>query len=266
MIRAPEAPPPARSLGTSLALHGLLFVLALTLVRVVWSPPVEPPPMEIDINSSILGDGPAKLGAPKPFVPGKMARDNRTAELLPNPPPKPAEAPPKPPEPPKDWVLPGPDTKKLEKPELPTGPGSLKGGDTVSTPGGALGGDGTAAKVGGSGEGSDEGVVGGHGHGGVPLTVLPRLLNKEEVLEALQREYPLAERAAGHEADVTLEVHIGADGAVWKTEVLGSASPAFDAAAQSVARRMKFSPALGLNGKPVPVRLPQPMGFRLETQ
>jgi TonB family protein len=263
--RAPEAPPPARSLGVSLALHGLLVGLIFALARVAWSP-TEPPPMEIEITSPFLGDGPAKLGAPKPFVPGKPARVNRTAELLPNPPPKPPEAPPKAPEPPKDWVLPGPDTKKLDKPELPTGPGSVKGADTVSTPGGAAGGDGTAAKVGGSGDGSDEGVVGGHGHGGTPLKALPRLLNKEEVLDALRRLYPESERRVGHEADVWVEVHIGADGAVWKTEIVGSASPAFDGAAQQVARLMRFSPAIGLNGKPAPVRLPQPMGFRLEQQ
>lgn|GEM_PF-2283053 len=266
MIRAPEAPPPARSLGASLALHAALLALLLGLARVAWRAPQEPPPMEIEINSTLLGDGPAKLGAPKPLVPGKMARDNRTAELLANPPPKPPEAPPKPPEPPKDWVLPGPDTKKLDKPELPTGPASPKGSDTVSTPGGAVGGDGTAAKVGGSGDGSDEGVVGGHGHGGVPLSVLPRLLNKEEVLAALQSHYPLDERRIGHEADVVLEIHIDADGGVWKSEVVGSASPAFDAAAQDVAKLMRFSPALGLSGKPVPVRLPQRMGFRLEAQ
>jgi TonB family protein len=265
VIRAPEAPPPARSLGWSLAAHGLLIGLLLALTRVSWLPP-EPPPMEIEITSPFLGDGPAKLGAPKPFVPGNAAPVNRTAELLPNPPPKPPEAPPKAPEPPKDWVLPGPDTKKLDKPELPTGPASPKGADTVSTPGGAVGGDGTAAKVGGSGDGSDEGVVGGHGHGGTPLKQLPRLLNKEEVLDALRRLYPLEERAVGHEADVLLEIHIDADGKVWKSEVVGSASPAFDAAARKVAELMRFSPAIGLNGKPAPVRLPQPMGFRLEAQ
>ena len=77
MNRAPEAPPPARSLGVSLALHGLLVGLIFALARVAWSP-TEPPPMEIEITSPFLGDGPAKLGAPKPFVPGKPARVNRT--------------------------------------------------------------------------------------------------------------------------------------------------------------------------------------------
>jgi len=41
-----------------------------------------------------------------------------------------------------------------------------------------------------------------------------------------------------------------------------SANPAFDAAAQKVGKLMRFSPAIGLNNKPVPVRLPQPIQFR----
>ena len=134
MNAAPEAPPPARSLGLSLALHGALAGLVLALTRISWAP-TAPPPMEIEITGSILGDGPAKLGAPKAFVPGKPAAANRTAELTP-PAPKPVATPAKPP-PPKDWVLPGPDTKKLDKPQTPVGPGSPKGEDTVSTPGGA---------------------------------------------------------------------------------------------------------------------------------
>ncbi|NNN07166.1 MAG: TonB family protein [Elusimicrobia bacterium] len=265
MNRAPEAPPPARSLGWSLALHGVLVGLLLALARVSWTPS-QPPPMEIEITSSILGDGPAKLGAPKPLVPGKAAAVNRTAELVAPPPKPPPPTPPKPPEPPKDWVLPSPDIKKLDKPQVPTGPGSAKGEDTVSTPGGAVGGQGTAAKVGGSGEGSDEGVVGGHGHGGTPLTAFPHLLNADVVRKAMLTEYPVAERAQGHEADVTLMIHIDVNGRVWTSDVVRSASPAFDAAARRVAARMIFSPALGLNGKPVPVRLPQMLGFRLEAE
>jgi len=261
---APEAPPPARSLGWSLALHGLLVGLILALTRFSWAPQ-DPAPMEIEITSPFLGDGPAKLGAPKPLVPGKPAPVNHTAQLIPEA-PKPPPEPVKPPEPPKDWVLPGPDTKKLETPPAPTGPGSVKGEDSTSTPGGAPGGEGTAAKTGGSGDGSDEGVVGGHGSGGTPLKAFPVLLNKQEVLDALRRLYPLGERAAGHEADVVLEIHIGVDGAVWKSEVTSGASPGFDAAAQKVVGLMRFSPAIGLNDKPTPVRLAQPIGFRLEEQ
>jgi TonB family protein len=98
------------------------------------------------------------------------------------------------------------------------------------------------------------------------LRAFPVLQNKDEVFEAMRRFYPLGDRAAGVEADVLLMVHIGADGRVWKSDVVRSASPAFDAAAQKAAEVMRFSPAIGLNGKPAPVRLAQPMGFRLEAQ
>jgi TonB family protein len=219
--------------------------------------------MEIEITSPFLGDGPAKLGAPKAFVPGKIAPVNQTADkaLVPvtPPPPEPVKAP----EPPKDWVLPNPSTKVVEAPKVaPTG--SENGTGTQTTPGGAAGGEGTAAKTGGSGDGSDEGVVGGHGHGGTPLLKFPKLLNRDEVLAGLRKLYPEDEREAGHEADVSVMIHIGLDGSVARVEVTLSANTAFDTAAQKVAKLMRFSPAIALDGQPVPVRLPQPIQFRLE--
>ena len=262
MNRAPEAPPPARSLGLSVALHAVLLSLALLLpglLHLMTAPP--PPPMEIEITSPFLGDGPAKLGAPKALVPGKIAPVNATADkaLVPaTPPPVP-----KPAEPPKDWVLPGPSTKVIETPK-PAAAGSENGTGAQTTPGGAAGGEGTAAKTGGSGDGSDEGVVGGHGHGGTPLLAFPRLLNRDEVLASLRKFYPEDERVAGREADVSVVIHIGADGYVRTVDVKVSANPAFDSAAQKVGRLMRFSPAIGLDGRPVPVRLPQPIQFRLQ--
>lgn len=263
MNRAPEAPPPARSLGLSFALHAVLLSLALLLpglLHLISSPP--PPPLEIEITSPFLGDGPAKLGAPKALVPGKAAPVNATADkaLVPATPPKPE---PKAPEPPKEWVLPGPSTKVLETPKA-AAVGSESGTGTQTTPGGAPGGEGTAAKTGGSGEGSDDGVVGGHGHGGTPLLAFPKLLNRDEVLANLRRLYPESERRAGREADVSVVIHIGDDGRVGAVDVKESANPAFDSAAQKVGKLMRFSPAIGLNGRPVPVRLPQPIQFRLE--
>lgn len=240
--RAPAAPPPARSLAWSVAVHAALLGLAVLLPRLNFGP--EPPPFEIEITDPFLGDGPAKLGAPKAFVPGVPAKVNVAVDE----PPKPAE---KAPEPPKDWVLPGPDTK-LETPAPPQ-----------STPGGEIGGTGTAAKTGGSGEGSDEGVPGGTGHGGTPLSAFPRLLNREEVQAALRRLYPEAERRMDREADVIVAIHIGADGSVGSVDVRRSAGASFDEAARKVGMLMRFSPAIGLNGKPVPVRLPQPIQFRL---
>ena len=264
MNRAPEAPPPARSLALSFAVHAGLLALAflfIQVLRLAVAPP--PPPMEIEITSPFLGDGPAKLGAPKPFVPGVKAKVNATAETPPVPAkPSPVVPPAKAPEPPKDWVLPGPSTKVIEAPP-PAATGASNGTGTQTTPGGAVGGQGTAAKVGGSGEGSDEGVVGGHGHGGTPLLAFPRLLNRDEVLANLRKFYPEAEREAGREADVSVAVHIGADGNVGAVDVRVSAGASFDEAARKVAKLMRFSPAIGLNGRPVPVRLPQPISFRL---
>lgn len=245
MIARPPSPPPAReSLGRSLAAHALFFSAMWLLPKLSWTPA---PPFEIEITDPYLGDGPAKLGAPKAFVPGIPERINRTPDVPV--PPKPVE---KAPEPPKDWTLPGPNTKTVETPEPP-----------APTPGGAVGGTGTAAKTGGSGEGSDDGVPGGTGHGGTPLRELPRLLNRDEVLASLRRFYPESERQAGREGAVVIVLHLGPDGLVTSADVARSASPAFDAAAQKVGALMRFSPAIGLSGKPVHVRMPQEVRFRL---
>ena len=263
MIHTPEAPPYSRSLATSFAAHLALLSLLLFLPRVLgWLTAPPPPSIEIEITSPFLGDGPPKLGAPKPLTPGKVAPVNSTA-APPDPLKVPTPATVKPPEPAKDWVLPNPSTKMVETPPVPAATGSIKGDGTVTTPGGAVGGDGTAAKVGGSGDGSDEGVVGGHGHGGTPLLAFPKLLNRDEVLANLRRFYPEAERRAGLEADVLVMIHIGADGNVGDVDLSRSSGPHFDAAAQKVGKLMRFSPAIGLNGKPVRVRLPQPIQFRL---
>lgn len=244
MISAPQAPPPRKSLAVSAAAHGLAALLLWGLPRLSWLPPE---PFEIEITSPFLGDGPAKLGAPKAFVPGVPEFLNRTPDVPV--PPKPTE---KAPEPPKDWTLPGPSTKVVETqaPEAPS-------------PGGAVGGTGTAAKVGGSGEGSDDGVPGGTGHGGTPLSQLPRLLNRDEVMASLRRFYPENERQAGREADVGLVIHLDRGGLVATVDISHSAGPAFDGAARKVAALMRFSPALSLAGQPVAVRMPQAMRFRL---
>ncbi len=261
--RAPEAPPPARSLALSFAAHAVLLALALLIpIALHLSSQAPPPEMEVEIISPFLGTGPAALNAPKALVPGKRALVNETAEkaAAPVPPPK---VEPKAPEAPKDWVLPGPSTKVVEAPK-PSPTGSESGSGTQTTPGGAKGGEGTAAKTGGSGEnGSDEGVVGGHGDGGTALLAFPRLLNRDEVLANLRRFYPESERRAGREADVIVMIHIGADGLVGAVDIRSSSGPSFDEAAQKVTKLMRFSPAIGLSGRPVPVRLPQPIQFRL---
>lgn len=242
--RAPEAPPLKRSLGMSVGVHAAFFAALWILPHLSWN---AAPPFEVEITSPFLGDGPAKLGAPKAFVPGIPEKINRNPDIPV--PPKPVE---KPPEPPKDWTLPGPNTKVVQ----------TQAPDTPS-PGGAVGGTGTAAKTGGSGEGSDDGVPGGTGHGGTPLKEMPRLLNRDEVLASLRRFYPESERQAGREGAVVIVIHLGVDGLVTSSDVTRPASPAFDAAAQKVGALMRFSPAIGLNGKPVPVRMPQEVRFKL---
>ena len=242
--KAPTPPPFRRSVAMSAGMHVLFFSALWLLPHLGWQ---SPPPFEVEITSPFLGDGPAKLGAPKAFVPGVPARINVTPDVPV--PPKPVE---KAPEPPKDWTLPGPNTKTVETPEPP-----------AATPGGEVGGTGTAAKTGGSGEGSDDGVPGGTGHGGTPLKELPRLLNREEVLAGLRRLYPESERQAGREGAVVIMIHLGTDGLVSSSDIVRPASPAFDGAAQKVGALMRFSPAIGLNGKPVPVRMPQEVRFKL---
>ena len=242
--RAPEAPPLRKSVGFSLGAHAAFALAVFILPKLDWR---TPPPFEVEITSPFLGDGPAKLGAPKAFVPGIPERVNRAPDVPV--PPTPVQ---KPPEPPKDWTLPGPSTKVIETPA-----------PVVPTPGGEVGGTGTAAKLGGSGEGSDDGVPGGTGHGGTPLKELPRLLNRDEVLASLKRFYPESERQAGREGTVIVVIHLGTDGLVSSSDIARTASPAFDEAAQKVSKLMRFSPAIGLNGKPVHVRMPQEMRFRL---
>lgn len=243
-MRAPSPQPFSRSLAWSAGGHVLFFAALWLLPRLGW---LTPPSFEIEIISPILGTGPAKLGAPKAFVPGVPALKNVTEPEL-----KTKEPVLKPSEPPRDWTLPGPSSKVVEAPAPPE-----------TTPGGAQGGTGTAAKTGGSGEGSDEGVPGGTGDGGTPLSALPRLLNRDEILRLLKKFYPEAERRAGREGDVVVALHIAADGAVTSVDVLRPAAPAFNEAAKKVAALMKFSPAVALNGRPVAVKLPQPVQFRL---
>lgn len=243
-MRAPEPQPFSRSFAWSAGGHALLFAVVWMLPRLGF---LTPPAFEIEIISPFLGTGPAKLGAPKPFVPGVPADKNVTEPAVK--PPTPVAAPV---EPPKDWTLPGPSTKVVETPVAPQ-----------TTPGGAVGGTGTAAKTGGWGEGSDEGVPGGTGDGGTPLSAMPRLLNRDEVLKLLRRFYPEAERRAGREGDVVVALHIDSGGAVSSVDVVRTAGPAFDEAAKKVGALMRFSPAVALNGRPVAVKLPQAMQFRL---
>lgn len=95
------------------------------------------------------------------------------------------------------------------------------------------------------------------------LTALPELMNRQDLSAGLRRFYPEAERRAGHEASVVLDLHISARGDVTAMELVRSGGTAFDQAAMQVAKLFRFSPAR-IGDKPVPVRLHQTISFRLQ--
>ena len=67
MTQTPEAPPYSRSLATSFAAHAALLALLFFLPQVLgWLTSAPPAPIEIEITSPFLGDGPAKLGCTLP--------------------------------------------------------------------------------------------------------------------------------------------------------------------------------------------------------
>jgi protein TonB len=234
-----------KCLAASFALHVGLLIGGRLARR-----PAPPPLLEVDLTmtSGINGTGPAKLGAPKRLIPEAKGLPKPADDVIP---PKPVPAPV--PEPPKDWVLPGPNTQKVEKLAEP-----------APTPGGDTNGTGTSPLKGGSGEGADYGVPNGTGNGRGAVSKLPVLLNKDELLAIMRRFYPENERRAGKEGQVVVFLHISAEGRVDPVDIAQSGGADFDAGAKEVAKRMRFSPALDLNGKPVAVKLPQAIIFQLE--
>jgi TonB family protein len=144
-------------------------------------------------------------------------------------------------EPPKEWVLPGPHTKILEKPSA----------SDEAPPSSGLG---------GLGDGTGEGEV-----DWVHLTELPKMLNRDELLSNIRRFYPEAERRAGNEGLVVLDIHIDSSGRVGRVEIKESAGSAFDAAARRVIAEARFSPAR-VGSKTVAVKIRQSIAFQLETQ
>lgn len=242
-------------LAVSLAAHLLFFLLMRGLPSFSAIAPVE-----VEITSPFLGTGPAHLAAPKAKVEG--------AKGIPLP-PAPHEAPvaPKVVEPQKDWVAPTPGVKKTEKPQEaapnPNGAENVPKDATPPTPGGVTGGTGISPLPGGSGGGSPYGTPNGTGDGGAALDVMPRLLNRDELIANLRKFYPEAERRAGNQGDVQLTIHIAVDGLVGGVDVVHADTQAFGEAAQKVARLMRFSPGMR-GGQPQPVKMGVPIKFRLK--
>ncbi len=147
----------------------------------------------------------------------------------------------------KDWVLPTPETKEVEKPVVPK--------EKITSPDGAE--NGTGETLGGLGHGTGEGEV-----DWVYLTHLPEMLNREDLARNLRRFYPEEERRAGREGWVVLDVHISKKGHVRSVDVVESSDVAFEEAAQKVMGEARFSSAK-VGRQSVPVKIRQTISFQL---
>ena len=92
----------------------------------------------------------------------------------------------------------------------------------------------------------------------------PRLLNAQEVEEAIAAEYPPQLRADGVGGTVGLRLFVDTDGIPAEVRLLQSSGyPQLDTAAQDVADFLRFSPATNADGEPVQVWVSFPMTFRV---
>jgi TonB family protein len=95
------------------------------------------------------------------------------------------------------------------------------------------------------------------------VATAPRLLNGEEVTQAIDREYPPELRSQGVGGVVRLRLLVGTDGVPMEVRILdGSGFPLLDQAATRVARVIRFGPATDLEGRPVTVWAAFPIVFR----
>ncbi len=94
----------------------------------------------------------------------------------------------------------------------------------------------------------------------------PRLLNEEQMVEAIAAEFPPELRALRRSGVVTLMVHVGTDGSPQEVRIGESSGYLqFDEAALRVAVFLRFSPALLSNGDPVASWVSFPVRFRVRT-
>jgi TonB family protein len=113
----------------------------------------------------------------------------------------------------------------------------------------------------GSGSGSGGETMKG---GFIVSTVVPALLNAEEVKRELVRSYPAMLRDAGIGGDVMMWILIDENGRVIETEVRSSSGhSALDQAARNVSSVMKFSPARNRD-QMVKVWVSVPIKFRTQ--
>ena len=90
------------------------------------------------------------------------------------------------------------------------------------------------------------GVIVGAGEPAQGDVSLPTILNRDEVVSAMYREYPASLREAGIGGTVVVTVNVLEDGTVEDVRVVNSGSgyPELDRAAQAVARIYRFNPAM----------------------
>jgi protein TonB len=97
----------------------------------------------------------------------------------------------------------------------------------------------------------------------LPYTVAPLVLNRDEVVRAMVREYPAVLRDAGIGGTVTVFFFVDENGLVQDRRIdQSSGIPGLDAAALEVAETFRFSPALNRDHK-VPVWVSLPIRFQV---
>lgn len=234
----------AAGIGSSIILHWNLR--SQPVIEVDLTAPFRPrQPWDLRAPGASKGErakAPIKMGG------GKRSSPDQKPTMLPAIAPVAPRAP-APPE--KDWVLPGPNTKELIKPTLPSAP------PTPPAPIGAA-----PEGTGEGGEAGKGGSGGGTGTGEAMVNRPPRLLNIDEIRAGLRRYYPEAERRAGREGQAVVRLIVNDRGRVEDVDILHSAGEAFDQAAKKVGMLMRFEPAL-VGSVPTAVKVKQLIVFQL---
>jgi len=204
--------------------------------------------------------------------------DETTVELEPDPPPKPKVEVPKPPEPKPEPIQepvkviakidPKPTPRAEPKqtapiqadepdeetaggdPDLPAPGGTLKMGDIV--PGGtAMGGVGDSdnSGKGGSGKGTEKGGDGGDGKGNKKPTSIASI--KKRAMPINNRDVIGDRRFNDIVGDVVVKLIVDQRGVVTKATLIKRLKPKVDSIALAWARKLRFTPAIDQNDKPV---------------
>ncbi len=96
-----------------------------------------------------------------------------------------------------------------------------------------------------------------------PYTVAPRILNQDEVVQAMEKAYPPLLRDAGIGGTTTIWAYVGTDGRIQQYRVARSSGrEALDRAALSVSETYRFSPAMNKDKK-VAVWIQFPVTFQV---